>query len=66
MRAPIVVVIFNRPQHAKQLSSCLEHVNDRDLYVIVDGAGEARAGEAELVRESIRAFAGWQDNRMTL
>lgn len=59
MGAPIAVVVFNRPDHARQLRACLEDEQNRDLYVIVDGARKNKVGESELVNACIKVFEDW-------
>lgn len=59
MKTPIIVFVFNRPNHAKQIRACLESEQDRDLYLVVDGARENKSGEAELVSTCINVFEDW-------
>jgi hypothetical protein len=60
MKTSLAVILFNRPDHAKVLRACLDVEQDRDLFVIVDGARTGREGEVELVKESIDAFLDWK------
>ncbi len=59
LRTPIVVILFNRPDHARRLRHCLENQQDRDLYVVVDGAREGKSEEEGLVAESVNVFKDW-------
>lgn len=59
IQAPIAVIIFNRPEHARALRASLASQETRDLYVIVDGAREGRVGENLLVEECISIFKDW-------
>ncbi len=59
MKAPIAIIIFNRPDHAAQLRQRLQPEESRDLFVISDGTREGRAGEAKLVDECRQIFADW-------
>ncbi|MGX9418441.1 hypothetical protein ACWU4D_13925 [Vibrio sp. WJH972] len=60
--APIAIILFNRPNHAKALKACLDDEQTRDLYVIVDGAREDKIGESLLIEESIAVFKDWPGN----
>ncbi|NND80967.1 MAG: hypothetical protein HKN50_00930 [Gammaproteobacteria bacterium] len=59
-KAPIVVIVFNRPHHARQLRRLLDEQQGRELYLIADGARDNIPGETRLVQESVDAFADWR------
>ena len=59
MKAPIVVVIFNRPDHAARLRESLRGEESRDLYVLSDAARPHKPGEAEKVEQCRRLFEDW-------
>jgi hypothetical protein len=44
---PVVVLIFNRPDHAARLMKCVRAVQPRRLFVVADGPREGREGERE-------------------
>lgn len=56
---PIAIVVFNRPDHARNLRNHLQGQEHRPLYVIVDGARTEKAGEVEKVEECIEIFKDW-------
>lgn len=58
-KAPIAIIIFNRPDHAKALRESLQQEEERELFVISDGARKGRAEEVERVAECRRIFADW-------
>lgn len=59
-KAPIVVVIFNRPDHAARLRESLRGQEPRDLYVLSDAGRPDRAGEAGQVEACRRLFRDWR------
>ena len=58
-KAPVVVVIFNRPDHAARLRDSLRGQESRDLYVLSDAARPQKVGEAGKVEECRRIFEDW-------
>ncbi|TCS37174.1 hypothetical protein BCF53_12033 [Reinekea marinisedimentorum] len=56
---PLVVVVFNRPDHARALRRLLVDQESRDLYVIVDGPRGSKVGERALVEECVSIFKDW-------
>jgi hypothetical protein len=59
MKAPIAVIIFNRPDHAARLRECLRNEEDRDLLVISDGPRPSKLGELEQVEACRKFFSDW-------
>lgn len=55
---PVVVVVFNRPDCARQLADALQRVKPRKLYVISDGPRDDRPDDIERVNASRAVFEG--------
>ncbi len=66
MKSSIAIIIFNRPDHAKQLRKRLRSQESRELFVISDGARDGRAEEIELVKECRQIFKDWPGTIHTL
>ena len=52
MRAPVVFIIFNRPETTAQVFAEIAKAQPRQLLVVADGARAERAGEAELCQRA--------------
>ena len=59
MKAPVAIVVFNRPDHVIKLIERLKPENDRELFVISDGARANKSGEAEKVETCRNMFKDW-------
>ncbi len=59
MKAPIAVIIFNRPDHAAKLRDCLRSEEFRELFVISDGPRPDKPGERERVDACREIFRDW-------
>lgn len=59
MRAPIAVIVFNRPDNVLKLRECLKTEESRTLFVISDGPRPNRPGEYEQVEACRRIFSDW-------
>lgn len=59
MKAPIAIVVFNRPDHVTKLIEHLKPESDRDLFVISDGARTNKPGEADKVNACRNMFNDW-------
>jgi hypothetical protein len=56
-KIPVVVVIFNRPEQARELYQSLSVISPQTLYIISDGPRMKQAGEAAKVEEARQVFA---------
>jgi len=62
MKAPVAVIIFNRPDNVSKLIECLKEERDRELFVISDGARKNVPDEAEKVKVCRDMFKTWPSN----
>jgi hypothetical protein len=51
IKAPIVLIAFNRPDTTKIAFESIREVQPEKLYVVIDGPREHKPGEAELCKE---------------
>jgi hypothetical protein len=56
---PIVVFLFNRPHQAENLREALKSQENRELFVVVDGARQGKKDESKLVNKCISIFESW-------
>jgi hypothetical protein len=59
---PVVLCVFNRPRHTREVMRKIAAVRPARFFVIADGPRAAHTGEADLcdeVREHIAALATW-------
>jgi len=59
MKSPIVVIVFNRPDHTIKLLEGLQAEQSRELFVISDGPREDKPDDAEKVEYCRRLFKAW-------
>jgi hypothetical protein len=59
LKAPIAIVVFNRPDHVGKLIERLNPERDRELFIISDGARADTPGEAEKVDACRNMFKEW-------
>jgi len=62
MKTPIVLLLFNRPEHTAQVFARIRELAPERLFVIADGPREDRPGEAELcaqARASVMDAIDW-------
>jgi len=59
MKAPIAIIIFNRPDHVINLKERLTHEKDRELFVISDGPRDGKTVDVEKVEACRSIFKDW-------
>ena len=68
MRAPILLITFNRPDHVRRVLSVIREQQPRELFVFQDGAREGNASDQEkcaAVRDIVKGLVDWDCNLHT-